>query len=188
RGKLFCSECGRSLIRINCTTIPYFKCEKADFDKKCECPRMKLGEPEIEDVVKKCIQKEIEKSCDRDRELYTENIYGKVDQELDALDQEKKKIKLYKQYLYEKLKTGYLDQYQYLGKLKTIRNQELKNKELIESQIKVRTEMEEKHKILKETKDFRYITKDIVDALIKKIIVYDESRIEIHWRFQFMGK
>lgn len=187
-GKLFCSECGRNLIRITCTTIPYYKCAKVDFDKKCECPRMKLGEPEIEDVVKKCIQKEAEKICDWDKEFHAENIYENVHQEIESLEREKDKIKLHKQFLYEKFKTGYLDQEQYLGKLKTIRNQESKNEELIESKTKARSEMKEKHKVLKETKDFRYITKEIVDALIEKIIVYGENRIEIHWRFQFMGK
>lgn len=187
-GKLFCSECGRSLVRINCTTIPYFKCQKTDFDKKCKCPRMRLGEPEIEDVVKKCIQKETEKISDWDRELHTEGIYKNIDQEIEKLEREQDKIKLHKQYLHEKFKTSYLDQEQYLGKLKSIRSQEFKNKELIERQMKEKAEIKEKYQVLKETKNFRYITKEIVDTLIEKIIVYDENRIEIHWRFQFMGK
>ncbi|MDD2979310.1 MAG: recombinase family protein [Hespellia sp.] len=187
-GKLFCGECGRRLIRISCTTVPYFKCEKTDFDRQCSCPRMRLGEPEIEAVIKKCILKETEKIGDWNHEFSATRLDDDLNKQIQKLEQEADTIRLHKQYLHEKLKMGYLDQEKYLGKVKTLRQKEERNTKLMEECRKSKKEIGEKIDILENTKNLQHITREIVDALIEKIVVYDIDRIEIVWRFKFIGK
>lgn len=186
QGKLFCGECGRRLIRCNCTTIPYFRCERADYDKSCNCPKLRLGEPEIEAVIKKCIIKETKKISDGSNEFKEEKLFDHMEHQIDNLIKEADSLKLHKQYLYEKLKTGYLDQEQYLSKMKILRIKEMKNKEDAEKSRKQKIVLHEKTEVLKGAKDFQYLTREIVEALVNKVVVYDENRIEIFWNFDFL--
>lgn len=186
-GKLFCGECGRRLIRCKCTTIPYFKCERTDFDKNCSCLKYRLGEPEIEDVIKKCIVMETEKISDWRNEFETEKLIDNIEHQIDIQMKEADSLKLHKQYVYEKLKTGCLEQEKYKAKMKTIRVKEAKNRKATEECRKLKMGLHEKTELLKGTNDYQYITRKIVDALIERINVYDVDRIEIIWRFRFWG-
>ena len=186
-GKMYCSECGRKLIRITCTTIPYFKCKKPDYDNECSCSKKKFSEPELEDTVRKCIQMEVSKIGNWSSHFNSDRLYEDLNKQIGELEKEADTLKLHKQYLYEKLKTAYIDQKEYLGKTQVLRAKESKNKEDLELCQKSKSEILEKVKILTNTKDFQYLTKEIVDALISKIVIYDDNRMEIFWRFNFLG-
>ena len=59
-GKIRCGHCKRSLIRIDCTTIPYFICKKAEYEDNTECIGERLSEPELEIAILECINEELE--------------------------------------------------------------------------------------------------------------------------------
>lgn len=51
-GSLYCGICHRSLVRQECTTkSSYFKCIKASYHRQSLCPKMRLEEPYIENIV-----------------------------------------------------------------------------------------------------------------------------------------
>lgn len=60
-GKLRCGHCKRSLVRLSCTTIPYFICKKAGYEENTRCISERLSELELEAAILKCINEESKK-------------------------------------------------------------------------------------------------------------------------------
>lgn len=178
-GKLHCGECHRSLVRTDNTTIPYFKCYKKDYDVDCACPQLRLQEPEIEAIIWKCIAQELAKV--EEVQSVMKHNDGIVDMEIQInnLLVAKKKLKNDKQQLYENYKAGIISRERYRNLAEQLRESENKNVELLEELHRKRSVVTEKAEVVKEGGSFAKLTRELVDALIDTVYVYEENRIEI---------
>ncbi len=186
-GKLRCGNCGRSLIRITCTSIPCYLCERPKYDEKSGCFSGRLWEPDIETQVLEQIN---QKWLVRQEENTPEDDVREADgREADSDKGEKKVLKkkqeflkAKKQGLYESYKLGGMSRNDYLNKVSELREKEEKLWERV-SEIEAMNEQREKTEkdVLKTGKQEK-LTRTLVEQCIDRIDVYGEHNIEIVWK------
>lgn len=184
-GKLCCGECHRSLIRTNSTTIPYYKCKKKYYYANCTCPKLRLQEPEIEATVWKCIEQELAKIEKIKNQLISNNDLGIMETKISSLMTANQKVKKDKQHLYEKYKSGLISKEKYKQLIEQLRNSEIKNSGLLAGIESKRDTVMENVESTKESGVCSGLTRELVDAFIIKIYVYDNERIEIIWEHNY---
>lgn len=108
-GKLRCSKCGRSLIRVNCTKIPYFTCKRAVYDKECGCLGERIKEPEIEEMVLEQMKQSASNGLGMRQGLTEEGTADAQKEKRKLLERKKDTLRLEKQCLYEQMRMGETD-------------------------------------------------------------------------------
>lgn len=181
-GKLYCGECHRSLVRVDSTTIPYFKCEKPDFDAQCSCPRLHLQEPEIEKVVWKCILLEISKTENLQKLATVKSKVDELKNQIARLLSQNKKLKSDKQNLYERYKTGILSKEKYQNQVEILREKDVENINKVDELERKQKEAMKNLELTNCMEKISVLDKETVNEMIEKIKIYKENRIEIVWR------
>lgn len=189
-GKLRCGNCKRSLIRISCTKVPCFACERPNYDRDCDCFRERLKEPEIEAFVWEQIKeryKNSEQVTDfskqiraAGRDLIKSRIHDR--KPLKALEQRKVSLKREKQYFYEQMKQDKMDQKTYSGHVEALRAEEARLEEEIRQLIEEKEADKTAQEMLSASDDAGKFSREMVERFIENIYVYGEKQFDIVWK------
>ncbi|MCI9470809.1 MAG: recombinase family protein [Lachnospiraceae bacterium] len=189
-GKLRCGHCKRSLLRLDCTTIPCFICKKTRYKEDNMCISERLSEPELETAIIERINEELEqgilaeKSQDRKSDMI---LSAAVDRQLRkmriALKKKRDSLKIEKQYLYEQYKRDQIERETYLHRVKALREEENRLSEQIQKLQEEREHCGQNDNSQQEqTGKLESLTREVVDEWIDRIYVYGESRIDIVYK------
>ena len=192
-GKIRCGHCKRSLIRIDCTTIPYFICKKAEYEDNTECIGERLSEPELEIAILECINEELEQGIleggnqsqksDTDFPVMDHKQIRKM---CKALEQKQDSLKIEKQYLYEQYKRKQMERKTYLNRVGALREEERRLSEQIQNLQKQREQCEEEDRTQPEKArhngKLEILTREMVDEWIEAIYVYGKSQFDIVYK------
>ncbi len=190
-GKIRCGYCKRSLIRIDCTKIPYFTCKKVGYEEKSRCISERLSEPELESAVLEYMNQKLEqdnldqKNCQQN-EVLSMPDRGQMKQMCMTLEQKRDSLKIEKQYLYEQYKRKQMERRVYLNKVEALREEENSLCEQIEYLRGGQEKCEEDRKLEQKkavcTGRLEILTREAIDAWIDTIYVYGNLQFDIIWK------
>ena len=192
-GKLRCGHCKRSLIRIDCTTIPYFICKKAEYEENTECIGERLSEPELEIAILEYINEELEQvipdgenqSQESDTDFPVMD-HKQIRKMCKTLEQKQDSLKIEKQYLYEQYKRNQMERKTYLNRVGALREEERRLSEQIQSLQKQREQCGEEDRIQQEKAGYHgkleILTREVVDEWIEAIYVYRKLQFDIIYK------
>lgn len=192
-GKIRCGHCKRSLIRIDCTTIPYFICKKAEYEDNTECIGERLSEPELEIAILECINEELEQGileggnqCQKSDTDFPVMDHKQIRKMCKALEQKQDSLKIEKQYLYEQYKRKQMERKTYLNRVGALREEERRLSEQIQNLQKQREQCEEEDRTQPEKArhngKLEILTREMVDEWIEAIYVYGKSQFDIVYK------
>lgn len=182
QGKIRCGSCKRSLVRITCTAIPHFICEKAAYDSNSACFKGRIKETEIEKLVLEQIKNKLEREGKEKDVSSSETNMKNFQNEIKALEKKRDSLKTEKQYLYEQFKTKQIDKKTYLGCVAALRAKE----EQVAGLIK---QAEMKEAVCKNSREnidcqapVEKLGSNMVEEYIEMIYVNEVGEIEIIWK------
>jgi len=194
-GAVRCGCCGKSLTLRKNVRNPYFECEKRYSTGYEDCVK-EINVMFLEQLVLYMLQQEMVRMGDyqKMKESYIEKIKGKCDyvvcqkQQLitASKDLENARKTYYEKYVFSGRKAEY-----YLEQINDIAAQ----KKALESQIETlqQKEIEYQEKMISSENDvekllhyagFTTVTGELIDSFVEEIVVYDEKRVEIAWKFK----
>lgn len=189
-GKLRCGNCKRSLVRITCTEVPCFACERPNYDKACGCFRGRVTEPEIEAFVWEQIKKR-QKLFGQTTDLSKQTGIADGDltesrnqdlKKLKALEQRKASLKTEKLHFYEQMKRGIMDQKAYSRQVEVLRAEENR----LDEEIRQLREEKNTDRMMQEDKTasdgVEKLSREIVERFIENIYVYEEEQFDVVWK------
>ncbi len=186
-GKVRCGNCHRCLIRIDCTTVPYFTCKRARYEKNSKCVGEHLEEPELEKLIIESIKQKLEMQCLEERQQYSSDASAdlenaQIKKEKTGLEKKRNSLKFEKQNLYEQFKMGRMERGTYLDKVAEIRTEETELDKQIKKLEEESDRKEEKRHDGEAYKPVSGLTKEIVESMIDTIYVHGKSEIEVVWK------
>lgn len=178
-GTLKCKNCGKSLVRIACTAIPCYTCERSGYERECGCFAGRLKEPDAEaEILERIRQKrrlEHEESGKKTASPQTNPLResrGRLSARQDAL-------KAKKQELYEDYKLERISRRDYVERVGLLREETAKLQEQLERMCLA--EQEEKERV-QEAWAAEGLTRELVDGYIERADVDREGNIELVWK------
>ena len=189
QGKVRCGYCRYCMVRYK-TKNPYFSCYMGN---RCGS-HLTIKVAVLEEVVLKLIQNYMRISLG-ESDLEKVKI-GQIETKIKELRVSKKALEIRKDNykvrrinLYRQWREERISQEEYLKEKQECLNKEKKaQQECEEVEIKIKRLMFWMNQGEEENLDVRIpaqiLTKDMVDRLVEEILVYDQDRIEIKWKFQ----
>jgi len=191
-GKLRCGNCKRSLVRIRCTTVPCFACERPNYDEDCGCFRGKVTEPEMEAFVWEQIRKRMEekrqnadsKKQDESEDKCLAKSCSCADKQLKMVERRKASLKTEKQYLYEQFKQHKIDRMTYSRQIKKLREEDARLCEQISQLSDACGEPIEEcvEGECREVENTEALSRELVEQYIDVIYVFGEGQLDIVWK------
>lgn len=193
--KLYCGVCGHALRRVSAEE-PYYKCNTKSFTSKFTCPEQHLPEAQIKEIVLEALRVQVK--CALSLEIIIgekrKNLRKAASnsmQQLELLNVKKNQVKRERRMLYEKLALGALNQTEYKAEKEKLYAHEKALDTQIE-QLKTTmgapTDLEDsENRFIQEFKHYdgvSEITRELVNDLLNRVIVYSDMRIEIKWNYQ----
>ena len=184
-GKISCGCCGYAMIYGDTTSIPMYRCIRTHADPAAECHRMKVSAPEIEEAVMTIIKKQAAVVLDSDdlmvikKKNEVERIIAEYEKQIGYwVEQRQKSFERFvlneiDRETHKKLMSEYTEQLDRLNnQLSVIKQSERDKRESKKTAL-----------LAKEVLNVTTSQKDIVNALIEKILVFPGNRLEIQWKF-----
>lgn len=194
KGKILCGTCKRAMVYSNTTTQPLYRCMSTLADETAACHKLKLSTTEVEDAVITIIKKQAEVVLNSDdlsgfhKTLVGDKLLNGSVVPLNIADFEQQINLLSKerQECYERFVSLEIDR----DTFQTIKADYTKQIDRLTQQLAVSGKAARKRDADKKTAALAKNVlsemaepKDIVDALIEKILVFPGNEIEIHWKF-----
>ncbi len=178
KGKVKCGICKHSMDRVN--KVKVFKCRYTMHQEGYDCVGLKILEKELEEIIFELIKKQLEVilgNIDKKKSGFINiNNY-----ETKILEAEKEKMKSY-----EKFVRGEIDINDYKIE-KNILSEKINEIKVIlkrlDSQLKLES-ANKKNGCVEKNLITEKISASIVDALIDKIFVYPNKKIEVFWKYR----
>ena len=198
-GLLFCGDCGRSLVRKNYGTKDkryiYYVCSGAV--NGTGCTKHSTRDIVLEETILKSIKMHIKILMDTEKVLetiknlpYTEREIKKIDSNINDNKKEIALLQEKKLKVYEDFKDEILDESDYFkfrdmfqNKIDTLKKSIENFEEKIHNLVAGNTEEQEFIQYFKKYKNIEKLDRNIVVALIEKIYVYEDLKIEIKFKF-----
>jgi len=195
KGKIICGTCGRSMIYGNTTTQPMYRCMATYADPSAACHKMKVSTAEIDDAVMSIIKKQAEvvlNSADlsgfrritaNDKRL-DGSVVGlnnaDIEKQISLLSKQRQEC--YERFVsleidrdtFQTMKADYTKQIDRLTNQLAVFQQTARKRDTDKKMAALATDA------LSETAE----PKNIVDALIERVLVFPGNHIEIHWKFE----
>ncbi len=173
KGLLRCHNCNRALVYVN----GFYKCHTHHHTNAETCKNIAISESCLKNVLLSIIQHNIILLNDKLRptqtiKIETEQKIKTLHNKIDLLNIEK--IKNYEQY-----KDGKVSKSSYLNSNDSI-NEKISDIRMDIDDIKVLFQKSKDNSLINQ------LDRDIVRALVEKIIVYGADRLLIHWRFLYL--
>ena len=184
-GKIACGCCGYALTYCESCNSPMYRCEKTHADPTAECHKMKYNADEIHNAVMAIIKKQADVVLGNGG---LDGLHRKSDFKRKVADCEKqiRQCIEQRQTYYEQFVLGEIDRDTHI-KLKlncTTQLERLNNQLAVIKQAERDKSANEKVSEIAKTALSKTATpKDIVDALIDKVLVFPDYKIEIRWKF-----
>lgn len=200
-GLIFCGDCRRNMVRNsvcqNGKTYTYYMCGSNRTSKECTAHR--IGEKALEQAVFQSLKNQIENIVNVERILryiktlsFQQNEVKKIDVQLIKKREEIERCNLLKANLYESMISGVIDKAEYL-ELKGMYENRRKDAQAAEARLQREIDAILGYKgdkcqwieRFKQYKDITELTRVIVVTLIDRILVHEEMRVDIHYRYQY---
>lgn len=199
-GMVFCGECGASMVR---KTVPsgnkkyvYYVCSAHKQDKSCSSHRIR--DAALEEVVLETVKQYIRDVVDLDDLLAMTDTAPlrtaeaqKVQRQLDKKRSEHERLQKLLMSLYENLADGIIDREEYarFKQSYTERAAECEKQmdALQESLVQIKEHGGEHREWMAQFRKHLNITeleRSIAVALIERILIYKDNRVEVHFRFE----
>ncbi|MFA9421969.1 MAG: recombinase family protein [Sedimentibacter sp.] len=194
-GKMKCGDCGHTLAHTY-SGRPKYYCNKKYLDQSSGDCKMSILDVDIEEVVLSMLQQyadvmvdsraiiDLQRTKNKERLAIAEKHLADMEHTLMLLQQDLRAS-------YEAYKTDVTDKDTYLEQKKMYEQMMEKMQENIEKQqVAVRqiSDMDVPEAAGLEMLDGRIqltkLTKEIVDSFVEEIVVYDEERLEVKWKFR----
>ena len=184
-GKVSCGCCGYAMMYSDNTVIPTYRCMRTHADTKAECHKMKVSAVELEEAVMTIIKKQAsivlnsgdlsgfqkKSEVERMTTIYEEQIRQWVEQ----------RQKNYEQFILKEIdcETHRKLMCECTEKLEQLNNQ----LSIVKQTERDKQESKKVAALAKEALNETASQKDIVNALVEKVLVYPENCLEIQWKF-----
>jgi DNA invertase Pin-like site-specific DNA recombinase len=185
RGKIVCGTCGYAMVYSNPTTQRVFRCMKTHADKKADCHKMMVSSAEVDDAVMTIIRKQAEAvlACD---DLMSFRKTSDNEWQMTAFEKQISQLAEQRQQCYERFLALEIDRdtFQSLKSDYTTQIDRLNNQLALLKQTERDKEVQKKTAALADIALNKAATpRDIVDALVEKVLVFPGNHIEIRWKF-----
>ena len=198
KSKILCGTCGRSMIYGNTTTQPMYCCMATHADPLAACHKLKVSTDEVDDAVMAIIKKQAEVVLNSDdlsgfrKTTVSEKRFDGSVVQLNNADIEKQINLLSKerQVCYERFVSLEIDRdtFRLLKADYTKQIDRLTQQLAVSQQSARKLEADKKNAALaKDALSETATDKDIVDALVERVLVFPCNHIEIHWKFADFG-
>lgn len=193
-GKAICGHCNHSMERRfgRNQGNPYYQCGYHRFVPDNTCSLDHISVHSLEETVLISIQNQA-RLANQASKIITNKIKdysaGKYIIQLQKIDKTLEELQFSKVKLYEDFVLKLISKMDYMQRREEVNRQmeELNNSKVsIEGEISIREDGDRSNKYVEEFGKFEYIdelTKDVVDNLLDKILVYDKEHIEIVWNY-----
>lgn len=181
-GYLYCPCCKKALTYVKGKRADsgFYRCQKPVYHADAACPQYKYYKQKAENTILTCINTQLEIMQPKQR-IHNSDLKD-LEQRNKHIEIDQRKLKSQKQTLYEDYRGGILSGEQYKSQSAFLLYEKEKNeKELLEIDNEIQAFTYER-KTGQEMKPISALSKEVLSALIEKIWVYDEERIEIIWK------
>ena len=194
KGKILCGTCGRAMIYGSTTSQPMYRCMNTHADPTAACHKLKVPTADVDGAVMTIIRKQAEvvlNSADLSWVRKTPKSDKRFDGfvvplNTDELEKQISQLSSERQQCYERFVCLEIDR----DTFQSMKADYTKQIDLLTQQLAVSQQSARKREADRKTaalaKDALSKTtndKDIVDALVEKVLVFPDNRIEIYWKF-----
>lgn len=198
-GRIFCADCGAPAVRRTVSTkdkkYVYYVCSANKTNKKT-CSNHSIREDILEKAVLTTIQKQIEAILDLDAALsssmelaWEKSELKKIDASLSIQEEQMKKNNSLRLSIYEDLQQGLVDKSEYAAIKEELTVRIAESMRAIEELNKMKAELAEglskRQSWMMQFKEYANVTelsRRLIVHLVEKILVYENSEIEIVFR------
>jgi DNA invertase Pin-like site-specific DNA recombinase len=199
KGKIVCGSCGCAMVYGNTTTQPMYRCPASHSDPTGTCRKMKVPAAEVDDAVMAIIRKQAEvvlNSADVSGFRKKASNNRSADSAVVGLNQDEvekqiSRLSKQRQECYERFVTLEIDR----DMFRSLKDDCTKRIDKLSQQLAVFQQGARKREADSKTaslaKDALNETaepKDIVDALVERVLVFPGNNIEIRWKFADFAK
>lgn len=199
-GLIYCADCGRSMIRKNNSTAdnPYFYYICSGSKEKSGCPSHSIRDVLLEQAVFTSVRQHIRSILDVEQTLadiaklpYTSRQVKKTDERLKAKRNEVEKYQRYRMKLHEDYADGIITREDYIAYSKRYDNKvQEANKAILSLEQEIDRLVEGKSEeqkwiaYFKQYQDIEELNRKLAVELIDRILIFENQRIQIQFRFQ----
>jgi len=184
-GKTACGCCGFALVYSESTTPATYHCMKTHANPAAACHKMKISADELEGAVMAIIKKQAEVVLGSD-DLSGFRKIGEGAQLLDGYEQQISQLSYQRQHSYEQFVSSEIskDTFQALKTDYTAQIDRLNNQLSLLKQAEQKKGANQRAEALAKNALSETATpRDIVEALVEKVIVFPNNHVEISWKF-----
>jgi ParB family chromosome partitioning protein len=185
RGKIVCGTCGYAMVYSNPATQRVYRCMKTHADKTAACHKMKVASSEIDNVVMTIIRKQAEVVLGSG-DLTGFRKTGAGARSMGDCEKRINQLAEQRQHCYEQFLNGEIerDAFQSLKADYTAQIDRLNNQFSLLKQAERDKEADKKAlSAAKGALSEKATPRDVVDALVDKVLVFPGNHVEIHWKF-----
>lgn len=199
-GLIYCADCGRSMVRKNNSTAdnPYFYYICSGSKEKSGCKSHSIRDVLLEQAVFAAVRQHICSILDVERTLadiaklpYTSRQVKKTDERLKAKRDEVEKYQRYRMKLHEDYTDGIISREDYVayGRRYDQKAQEaskaiLSLEQEIDRLVEGKSEEQKWIAYFKRYRDIEELNRKLAVELIDRILIFENQRIQIQFRFQ----
>jgi DNA invertase Pin-like site-specific DNA recombinase len=192
KGKIICGKCGYNMVRDRKgNDIYYIMCRKNYNVNNAVCSETRIKERHFKDAVFSVLTKQAAILTEQTQIMSDDGSAKNPGNYLKMIQIEIERNKLFLKGLYENLITNIItdDEYRdmkesYEAKLASLFEQETQERERIRRNIESDIKIESASSYLFSLSCADDLTAEIIDALVEKIIVYEDMRLEFTFRFK----
>jgi DNA invertase Pin-like site-specific DNA recombinase len=185
RGKTKCGCCGYALFYDSSQNTHYYRCHHTTAAPDAECHKMKVGGAELDEAILTLIRKQAEVVLNANN-LNNLRKKSNTEQEVTGFEEQIQKLTEQHQRLYERFILREIDRTEYLH-LKENLAAELdrlsKQVSALKSEMQSRQSDPKALVLAKQAVGETIPHRELVDALIEKVRVFPDKRIEIEWKY-----
>lgn len=194
---MYCGECGRKLVSHKKEADPTYYCPASHYMDERACHKRKIKETQLQEIVRTAIssQMQLQNLCKKEIGRLAEQTISeekkKWEEELRQMQHRQELLVRQTADMYVKYKEGNVSREDYLE----LRNERLEWEEFFEKR-KAVLEREEKSAVRRMQQEKKYLRSlldiegksrlnaDLVEAVVDKILLYEDGRLEIVFRFK----
>ncbi|MEI3259741.1 MAG: recombinase family protein [Faecalimonas umbilicata] len=194
---MYCGECGRKLVSHRNETNPTYYCPASRYIDERACHNSKIKEEQLQDIVRKALASQMQLQNLRKKDIATLTDQAiverqqKWEEELQQMQHRQELLVRQTADMYVKYKEGNALKEDYLQ----MRNERLEWEEFFKKR-KTELEKESKSTIRRMQQEKKYLRSlldikgksrlnaDLVEAVVDKILLYEDNRLEILFRFK----
>lgn len=190
RGIVFCGYCGNRL-ELRKTKNPYYLCKRRSFISGTGCNELRMEK----EVLEKTIWDVWEEHCRLFETMPASQFFvqqqAKLKKQETALRQELERLPAKKMNLYERFRSGELGKEAFLKEKEILNSREESVTRSVEEVLRQIDELEVKGKryrgvseLIEKYGGYGDRREEFMQEMVEKVVVYDEERVEVVWRYR----